>query len=79
MPPACSSHVASRPLRSHHDLPYLDKERFARLHQELLRRGIYLPPSCTDAACITLAHTEEIIARVVSQVREAWTATNEPG
>lgn len=57
-------HVGSSPLRDHLDLPKVDKIRFATMFQELLKRNIYLPPSCFDAACVTLAHDEDVINSV---------------
>ena len=56
-------------VRDHHDLAKLDVERFARLFHRLLELGFYLPPSCTDAAAICLAHTPEHIDRLVEAVK----------
>lgn len=44
------------PIRDHRDLSRIDLPRFARFYHYLLDAGVYLPPSCLDAACLSLAH-----------------------
>jgi glutamate-1-semialdehyde 2,1-aminomutase len=49
-----------------------DTNRFARFHQEMLARGVYLAPSQFEAGFVSLAHTEEEISRTVAAAREAF-------
>lgn len=42
-----------------------DTNKFAVYFQEMLKRGIYLPPSQFEAAFISAAHTEEDIERAI--------------
>ena len=51
-------YFAPHPIESHHDLETVDLERFSQLFHHLLDRGIYLPPSCLDAAGLSLVHTQ---------------------
>jgi glutamate-1-semialdehyde 2,1-aminomutase len=44
------------PIHDHRDLTRIDLPRFARFYHSMLDLGVYLPPSCLDAACISLAH-----------------------
>ena len=67
-----SVHIGPRPIHSHRDLDSIDHERFARLHRALLDNGVYFPPSCIDAACITVLHDEEVVDRVVAAFSKAW-------
>lgn len=53
-------------LRDHRDAERLDTERFAKFFHGLLSRGVYLPPSCHDAACLSAAHTEDDVDRVLA-------------
>jgi glutamate-1-semialdehyde 2,1-aminomutase len=52
-----------------------DTKRFARFHQALLARGVYLPPSQLEAAFLSLAHSEADIDRTVAAAREALVAS----
>lgn len=63
-------YFAPRPIRSHHDLDSVDQERFAHFYHALLEQGIYLPPSCLDAAGISLAHTREDLEYFVQAARK---------
>lgn len=57
-------------LVDHRDARQLDLEAFATFFHGMLERGVYLPPSTHDAACVSAVHTEEEIDRVVSAARE---------
>jgi len=46
-----------------------DTERFARYHNGMLERGVYLPPSQFEANFISLAHTEDDIDRTVDAAK----------
>lgn len=65
-----SLYFAPREISSHLDLEAVDLARFATLYHHLLKRGIYLPPSCLDAAGISLVHTRSDLESFVEAVRE---------
>jgi glutamate-1-semialdehyde 2,1-aminomutase len=52
-----------------------DTQRFARFHGELLRRGVYFPPSQFEAAFLSTAHTDADIDRTVLMAKEALVAS----
>lgn len=53
-------------LVDHRDARRLDLEAFAAFFHGMLERGVYLPPSTHDAACVSAVHTEAEIDRVVA-------------
>ncbi len=57
-------------LKNHHHAARLDKQRFARFFHGCLSRGVYLPPSTVDAACLTLSHTEADLEAALKVFRE---------
>jgi glutamate-1-semialdehyde 2,1-aminomutase len=54
-----------------------DTKRFARFHGELLRRGVYFPPSQFEAAFLSTAHTDADIDRTILVAKEALVASGE--
>jgi glutamate-1-semialdehyde 2,1-aminomutase len=52
-----------------------DTERFGRFFRGMLERGVYLPPSQFEACFVSLAHSEEDVARTVQAAREALKQT----
>jgi glutamate-1-semialdehyde 2,1-aminomutase len=46
-----------------------DTQRFARFFRGMLARGVYLAPSQFEAAFVSLAHTEEDLARTLEAAR----------
>lgn len=65
-------------LKNHHDAALLDRRRFAQFFHGCLRRGVYLPPSTVDAACLTLSHTEQDVEAAVMVFREVLEGLGEP-
>ncbi len=61
----------NRPLRDYRDAKYLDTEKFAIFFHNMLRQGIYLPPSTFDAACLSSAHTHDDLERIIKAARKA--------
>jgi glutamate-1-semialdehyde 2,1-aminomutase len=59
------------PVKNWNDAKQSDTARFARFHHGLVARGIYWPPSQFEAAFVSLAHTEEDVARTVEAARQA--------
>jgi glutamate-1-semialdehyde 2,1-aminomutase len=51
-----------------------DTARFARFFHAMLDRGVYLAPSQFEAAFVSLAHTDDDIARTLVAAREAFAA-----
>lgn len=60
-----------RRLRDHRDAAQLDTEAFARFFWAMLEQGIYLPPSTFDAACLSAAHSDDDVERVLEAARRA--------
>lgn len=46
-----------------------DTDKFARWHQEMLKRGIYLAPSQYEAGFTSLAHTDEDIEKTIEAAK----------
>ncbi len=49
-----------------------DTKAFARFHQGMLKRGVYLPPSQWEAAFHSITHDESVIDATLSAAREAF-------
>lgn len=52
-------------VRNYADSCGFDYQTFAKFFNAMLEEGIYLPPSTTDAACISMVHTEAEIDRAI--------------
>ncbi|MFH1624693.1 MAG: aminotransferase class III-fold pyridoxal phosphate-dependent enzyme, partial [Pseudomonadota bacterium] len=48
-----------------------DTDRFARYFSEMLKGGIYLPPSQFESCFMSLAHTEEDLHKTIQAVKRA--------
>jgi len=59
-------YFAPQPVTSHRQLASVDQPRFAKLFHHLLQGGFYLPPSCLDAAGLSLVHTSQEIEEFVT-------------
>ena len=59
------------PVTSFSSYKRCDDARFARFFHALLRQGVYLPPSQSDAAVVSLAHTEADIERAIAAASAA--------
>jgi glutamate-1-semialdehyde 2,1-aminomutase len=58
------------PVTNYKEAARSDKEKFARWHQGLLRRGVHWPASNFEAGFISLGHSDQDIARTI-EVAEA--------
>ncbi len=67
------------PIRDHRDLSRIDLPRFARFYHYLLDAGVYLPPSCLDAACLSLAHRFTDLESVLPLFEQAITISQQSG
>lgn len=56
-----------------------DTKRFARFFHALLQRGIFLPPSQFEATFLSVAHSDEVLAQVAEELREAIRQVAESG
>ncbi len=52
---------AAKPVRNWQDHLNIDAKAFAQFFHRVLARGVYLPPSSVDAACVSAAHTQSEI------------------
>lgn len=53
----------------------IDSQMFAHFYHELLKRGIYFPPSSVDAAAISSAHREQDIEETITRCCDALSCT----
>ncbi len=60
------------PVRNYEDAKASDLPRFAKFHQQMLSRGIYLAPSQFEAAFVSAAHDEDTIDRTLAAAAEAF-------
>ncbi|MBK8693077.1 MAG: glutamate-1-semialdehyde 2,1-aminomutase [Deltaproteobacteria bacterium] len=60
------------PVRSWDDAKGADTKAFARFHQGMLKRGVYLPPSQWEAAFHSVTHDEGVIDATLAAAAEAF-------
>ncbi len=65
------------PVHDYADAGRSDRERFARWHQEMLARGVYLPPSQFEACFISTAHDDAAIEHTLAAADAALAAVAE--
>lgn len=58
-------------VRSNNDAKEADTKLYARYFNEMLQRGIYLPPSQFECIFISLAHTDEDFQKTASALEES--------
>jgi len=61
---------SEKPVRNWHDHLSIDAKAFAQFFHKILARGIYLPPSSVDAACVSAAHSEADIEETIRIMSE---------
>ena len=61
-------------MRNYDDAKKSDTARFAKFFQEMLERGIFLPPSQYEALFVSAAHTDADIERTIAAARESLAA-----
>jgi glutamate-1-semialdehyde 2,1-aminomutase len=66
--------LSEKPVRNYEDASACDHERFARFFHEMLRRGVWLPPSGYEAMFVSAAHGEGDIEHVVKSAAESFEA-----
>src|SRR5262249_16839962 len=62
---------ADKPVKNYQDSLKIDAHRFAKFFHHLLSRGVYLPPSAVDAACVSAAHTPDDIEQTIDVANDA--------
>jgi len=62
------------PIRDYGDAKKSNTATFGRFFQEMLRRGIFLPPSQFEALFVSAAHTNEEIDRTIAAARASLAA-----
>lgn len=62
------------PVRNFKEAKTTNSERFCRLHQTMLERGIYLAPSAFEAGFTSLAHSEANIDTTLQAFRDSFSA-----
>ena len=65
---------AHGPIRNYADAKKSDTTKFAKFFQEMLARGIFLPPSQYEALFVSAAHTEADIERTIQAADESLRA-----
>ena len=63
-----------QPVRNYDDAKKSDTARFGKFFQEMLERGIFLPPSQYEALFVSAAHTDADIDRTIAAARESLAA-----
>jgi glutamate-1-semialdehyde 2,1-aminomutase len=66
--------LTAEPVRNYTDARKSDTRKFAAFFQGMLQRGVLLAPSQFEAAFVSVAHTEEDIARTAAACRESVAA-----
>ena len=65
---------AQGPIRNYADAKKSDTARFATFFQEMLARGVFLPPSQYEALFVSAAHTDADIDRTLTAAKESLQA-----
>jgi glutamate-1-semialdehyde 2,1-aminomutase len=63
-----------QPVRNYDDAKKSHTRKFAKFFQEMLERGIFLPPSQYEALFVSAAHTDGDIDRTIAAAREGLAA-----
>lgn len=63
-----------RPVRNYDDAKKSDTKKFGKFFQEMLERGIFLPPSQYEALFVSAAHTDADIDRTIAAARQSLAA-----
>ncbi|MFZ8828289.1 MAG: glutamate-1-semialdehyde 2,1-aminomutase [Armatimonadota bacterium] len=62
---------ADQPVTDYASAKRSDTKRFARFFHALLQQGVFLPPSQFEAAFLSVAHSDEVLAQVAEAMRQA--------
>lgn len=67
--------LSASPVRNFQDSLKIDAKKFAHFYHELLKRGIYFPPSSVDAGAISSAHNRHDIEESIKAIAAALKST----
>ena len=62
---------ADQPVTDYASAKRSDTKRFAHFFHALLQQGVFLPPSQFEAAFLSVAHSDEVLAQVAEAMRQA--------
>jgi glutamate-1-semialdehyde 2,1-aminomutase len=62
---------APKPVRNWQDHRTIDAAAFAKFFHKIVARGVYMPPSSVDAACVSAAHSQSEIEQTVKIMCES--------
>jgi glutamate-1-semialdehyde 2,1-aminomutase len=65
---------SEQPVRNYEDAKKSDTRKFAGFFQQMLARGVFLPPSQYEALFVSAAHTDADIDRTIVAARESLAA-----
>jgi glutamate-1-semialdehyde 2,1-aminomutase len=65
---------SAQPVHDYGDACACDHDTFARFFHEMLRRGVWLPPSSYEAMFVSSAHDDEAIMTVIAAALESFGA-----
>ncbi len=65
-------YLCEGPVRNFEEAKSADTERFGKLHNAMLERGIYLAPSAFEAGFTSLAHSDDDIEATLQAFRESF-------
>lgn len=57
---------AGHPVTDFNSSESIDEKLFAKVFQAMLTRGVYLPPSAYDAACLSTEHNDSVIEETIA-------------
>jgi glutamate-1-semialdehyde 2,1-aminomutase len=60
------------PVRSPEDAAKSDKRLYSKLHEELLKLGVFIAPSQMEAIFTSAAHTSEVVEETLEKIKEAF-------
>jgi glutamate-1-semialdehyde 2,1-aminomutase len=66
--------LSERPVRNYDDAKACDHAAYARFFHEMLRRGVWLPPSGYEAMFVSAAHDDEAIEHVLAAAGDSFRA-----
>jgi len=55
------------------------KETYTALHEELLKRGVFIAPSQMEAVFTSAAHTREVVEETITALRDVFRSLHESG
>jgi len=57
-------------VRNYEDAKKADTEMFKKFHKELMKRGVFLPPSQFECNFLSINHDEEVIEKTLDSMSD---------